>query len=65
MVYTRLLINAKEASDFLAMAGSPHRLLILAHLLNTEMSVTLFLKRLDLARLPFQSISVSRGGAAD
>lgn len=50
MVSTGLLINAREAADFLAVAGSPHRLLILAHLLNGEMSVNVLLKRLDISQ---------------
>lgn len=50
MVSTHLLINAKEAADFLAVMGSPARLLIMAHLLNGETSVNVLVKRTKISQ---------------
>jgi DNA-binding transcriptional ArsR family regulator len=48
MVSTKLLINAKDAANFLSVVGSLPRLQILAHLLNDgEMSVNVLCEKMD------------------
>lgn len=48
MVSTKLLINVKDAADFLSAVGSLPRLQILAHLINDgEMSVNVLCQKMD------------------
>ncbi|MFC3324083.1 ArsR/SmtB family transcription factor [Mesorhizobium cantuariense] len=59
MVSINLLINAREAADFLSLMGSPPRLLIMAHLLDGEVSVNVLGKRLEISQ-PLLSMHLAK-----
>ena len=50
MVSDNLLLNAKEAADFLAVLGNERRLVILAHLLNGDTPVNALVKKLNISQ---------------